>query len=86
MTDSVPCWTSPLHRRHFPGEHSDSAEELELDSLRHQLREALAETRSLVLAERESCAEAAGNCLRRTFDQPTMAAEVEAAIRARGGS
>lgn len=43
MSSSVPCWTKPLHRRTFPGEHADSAEELEIDSLRHQLREARAE-------------------------------------------
>lgn len=43
MTGSVPCWTKPLHRRTFPGEHADSAEELELDALRHQLREARAQ-------------------------------------------
>lgn len=36
--------------------------------------------------EREACARAAGKHLRNVFDQPTMAAEVEAVIRARGGT
>ncbi len=50
---SVPCWTKPLERRTFHGEHADSPEEMEIDSLRHQLREARAE----VLSERKGCAD-----------------------------
>jgi hypothetical protein len=34
-----------------------------------------------VKAEREACAKRAGDYLRKVFDQPTLATEVEAAVR-----